>query len=142
MFQAEFMHYPKQQQCAIDVLEQMEDNGVMPDYDMEDMLLNIFGQKGYPLRKYWRMMYWMPKFKNASPWPVPDPLPSDIFELAKIAIERISSADEKSVVTIYQTADIQDSIDDTWIISAQSPKQKELLKQHKKNEPVYVEGNY
>lgn len=28
MFQAEFMHYPKQQQCIIDLLEQMEDNGL------------------------------------------------------------------------------------------------------------------
>lgn len=27
MFQTEFMHYPKQQQCMIDLLEQMEDNG-------------------------------------------------------------------------------------------------------------------
>lgn len=27
MFQAEFMHYPKQQQCILDLLEQMEDNG-------------------------------------------------------------------------------------------------------------------
>lgn len=28
IFQAEFMHYPKQQQCIIDLLEQMEDNGL------------------------------------------------------------------------------------------------------------------
>lgn len=27
IFQAEFMHYPKQQQCIIDLLEKMEDNG-------------------------------------------------------------------------------------------------------------------
>lgn len=27
MFQVEFMHYPKQQQCIIDLLEKMEDNG-------------------------------------------------------------------------------------------------------------------
>lgn len=27
MFQQEFMHYPKQQQCIIDLLEQMEENG-------------------------------------------------------------------------------------------------------------------
>lgn len=134
------MHYPKQQQCIIDLLEQMEDNGVMPDFDMEDLLLNIFGERGFPLRKYWRMMYWMPKFKNASPWPVPDPLPGDTFELAKYAIERISSADEKSIVTIYQTADIPESIDDTWIVSAQSPTQKELLNEHKIDEPIYVEG--
>lgn len=48
MFQVEFMHYPKQQQCIIDLLEQMEDNGVMPDYEMEDMLINIFGRSGHP----------------------------------------------------------------------------------------------
>lgn len=29
IFQAEFMHYPKQQQCAVDLLEQMEDNGIL-----------------------------------------------------------------------------------------------------------------
>lgn len=140
IFQAEFMHYPKQQQCIIDVLEQMEDNGIMPDFDMEDMLLNIFGKRGFPLRKYWRMMYWMPKFKNASPWPVPDPLPLDTFELAKYAIERISSADEKSIVTVYESSDIPESIDETWIVSAQSPKQKDLLSQHEITEPIYVEG--
>lgn len=27
MWQVEFMHYPKQQQCLVDLLEQMEDNG-------------------------------------------------------------------------------------------------------------------
>lgn len=27
VFQVEFMHYPKQQQCAVDLLEQMEENG-------------------------------------------------------------------------------------------------------------------
>ncbi|KZS09221.1 putative Evolutionarily conserved signaling intermediate in Toll pathway [Daphnia magna] len=37
MFQAEFMHYPKQQQCIIDVLEQMEDNGVCPDAETDAM---------------------------------------------------------------------------------------------------------
>lgn len=26
IFQSEFMHYPKQQQCAVDLLEQMEEN--------------------------------------------------------------------------------------------------------------------
>lgn len=28
IFQAEFMHYPKQQECAINLLQQMEDNGI------------------------------------------------------------------------------------------------------------------
>lgn len=32
IFQAEFMHYPKQQQCAVDLLEQMEDNSTYRFY--------------------------------------------------------------------------------------------------------------
>jgi hypothetical protein len=48
VFQVEFQHYPKQQQCIVDLLEQMEDNGVIPDYEMEDMLVNIFGRYGHP----------------------------------------------------------------------------------------------
>lgn len=32
IFQSEFMHYPKQQQCAVDLLEQMEDNSTLPVY--------------------------------------------------------------------------------------------------------------
>lgn len=32
IIQAEFMHYPKQQQCIIDLLEQMEDNGMKQYY--------------------------------------------------------------------------------------------------------------
>lgn len=142
IFQAEFMHYPKQQQCAIDLLQQMEDNGVIPDFEMEDQLMNVFGRKGFALRKYWRMMYWMPKFKNLSPWPLPNPLPNDSLEIAKLAIARISSVDLNSEVTVFNTADIQDSVDDTWITSAQSPVQINLLNDHDLLKPIYVEGAF
>lgn len=142
MIQAEFMHYPKQQQCAIDLLEQMEDNGVIPDWEMETMLLNIFGKKGFPLRKYWRMMYWMPKFKNASPWALPDELPDDSLELAKLAIERITSVDVQSQVTVFESKDLPDSIDKTWIVSGISPAQQKLLNVHPPKIPVYVEGPF
>ncbi|XP_060523211.1 evolutionarily conserved signaling intermediate in Toll pathway, mitochondrial [Cylas formicarius] len=142
IIQAEFMHYPKQQQCVIDVLSQMEENGVIPDSDMETQLISIFGQYGYPLRRYWRMMYWMPKFKNLSPFPLPEPLPKDTFELARLAIERISGVDITNRVNVYQSADIKDSIDDTWIISAQSKTQKRLLGENKPEDPVFVEGAF
>ncbi|XP_012255105.2 evolutionarily conserved signaling intermediate in Toll pathway, mitochondrial [Athalia rosae] len=140
--QAEFMHYPKQQQCAIDVLCQMEDNGVIPDWEMEDQLLNIFGKWGYPLRKFWRMMYWMPKFKNASPWPLPQVLPNDPLELAKLAIDRITSVDVRRKITVFQSEDLPDSIDKTWIVSSISPDQKILLEKHPPNTPIYVEGPF
>lgn len=76
--------------------------GVVPDEELEVILLNIFGSKGYPLRKYWRMMYWMPKFKNASPWLLPKPLPDDALELAKLAIARVTSVDLQTVVSVYK----------------------------------------
>ncbi|KAL1494079.1 hypothetical protein ABEB36_009733 [Hypothenemus hampei] len=142
IIQAEFMHYPKQQQCIIDLLSQMEENSVLPDLDMEDQLVAIFGRRGFPVRRYWRMMYWMPKWKYASPFPLPDPMPTDTYELAKLAIERISNVDPTNQVTIYHTADIKDSVDDTWIISAQSATQKKLLSESDLKEPVFIEGPF
>ncbi|XP_066250448.1 evolutionarily conserved signaling intermediate in Toll pathway, mitochondrial [Euwallacea similis] len=142
IIQAEFMHYPKQQQCILELLSQMEENHVLPDFDMEDQLVAIFGRRGFPLRKYWRMMYWMPKWRYASPFPLPDPLPNDAYELAKLAIERISNIDTTNQVTIYHSADIKDSVDDTWIISAQSVVQKRLLSENSVKDPVFVEGPF
>lgn len=69
---------------------------------MEQMLLNIFGRRGIALRKFWRMMYWMPKFKNLSPWYLPDELPADTLELAKLAIERITSVDPGMKINVWQ----------------------------------------
>ncbi|CAH0397861.1 unnamed protein product [Chilo suppressalis] len=142
IFQAEFMHYPKQQQCAVDLLEQMEDNAVMPDSEMEQMLLNIFGRRGIPVRKFWRMMYWMPKFKYLSPWLLPDKLPDDTLELAKMAIQRITSVDPDIILDIWQTEEITASIDKTWIVSAQSRAQKVLLAEQPLDEPLVVKGPY
>ena len=142
IFQAEFMHYPKQQQCIIDVLEQMEDNGVMPDYEMEDMLVNIFGRKGHPVRKFWRMMYWMPKFKNLSPWLCPNPVPDETLEIAKLALERMCSVDLQSKISVYKTENVESSIDKTWIVSGQSMEQKELLGSHDLQSALHIEGPF
>nr|CAD7612298.1 unnamed protein product [Timema genevievae] len=131
---------------------------------MEDILVNIFGRKGHPLRKYWRMMYWMPKFKNLSPWPLPRPIPQDSQLLARLALSRMSSVDLQTSVCTYQvswftlpgaglyqltltknwfqTSAHADSLDDTWVVSAQSPLQRKLLDAHPRNVPVYVEGAF
>ncbi|KAM7359906.1 evolutionarily conserved signaling intermediate in Toll pathway, mitochondrial [Cochliomyia hominivorax] len=142
IFQAEFMHYPKQQQCIIDLLEQMEDLGVMPDYEMEAMLLNVFGRQGHPLRKYWRMMYWMPKFKNASPWPLPNPVPDDTLLVAKLAVERMCTVDSRSQISVFDTKEVKDALDETWIVSGMSPDQAQLLKEHPRNKALYIEGPF
>lgn len=84
----------------------------------------------------------MPKFKNLSPWVVPNPPPNDAFELAKLAIERMCTVDLESKINVYQTSDVVSSIDDTWIVSGQSPAQKNLLGVHKKESAVYIEGPF
>nr|XP_026488292.1 evolutionarily conserved signaling intermediate in Toll pathway, mitochondrial [Vanessa tameamea] len=142
VFQAEFMHYPKQQQCAVDLLEQMEDNKVMPDSEMEQMLLNIFGKRGIPLRKYWRMMYWMPKFKNLSPWYLPDKLPVDTMELAILALQRITSVDSDTKIDIWKTEEIEASLDKTWIVNGQSRVQQVLLAEQPPDEPLVIKGPF
>lgn len=142
-FQAEFMHYPKEQKCATYILEKMENNKVIPDIETERILRNVFGKDSIPLHKFWRMMYWMPKFKNLNPWPLPRPLPNDPLELAKLAISRIASVDHQSEVSVFQTESVKDSIDKTWIVSAISPQQKKLLEEHQpRTKVVYVEGPF
>lgn len=93
---------------------------------------------------------------------MPNPLPDDALELAKLAIARITSVDPQTVLDVYRvsvwsmynfywiivilkifflkTEDIEDSLDKTWIVSGQSPAQIELLKKHDKKKPVIVEG--
>jgi len=114
----------------------------MPDYEMEDMLVNIFGRKGFPVRKFWRMMYWMPKFKHLSPWPVPNPVPDEVLELAKLAVERMCSVDVQSEIDVLQTSDVENAVDDTWIVSGQSVDQRELLSKHKKEDGLFIEGPF
>lgn len=141
-FQTLFMHYPREQYCCVAILEQMEDNAVIPDPETELLLLNIFGRHGLPLQKYWKMMYWMPKFKHLNPWPVPNPIPNEPLELAKLALKKISSIDVESEITVFDSEDIEDSIDKTWIVSAISPVQSELLLKHDKNTAIFVEGPF
>lgn len=84
----------------------------------------------------------MPKFKNLSPWVVPNPPPNEALELAKLAVERMCSVDLRTKISIYQTSDVENAIDDTWIVSGQSPVQKELLSSHQKESAIFIEGPF
>lgn len=101
MWQTEMFHYPKQQQCCIDILEQMENNGVIPDDEMGHQLVQIFGTKVHAFRKYRRMMYWMPKFKYANPFYVPYELPESDTELSVMALKRMAT-DLQNQVSVLQ----------------------------------------
>jgi hypothetical protein len=113
IFAAGFFHYPLEQRAAVDILCEMEKNGfdsyfinnyfkifinfnlikqslgIMPDKEMESLIISIFSKYSTPWRKCARMTYWMTKFANANPFPLPDELPLDSLELATLAIKRM-----------------------------------------------------
>lgn len=140
--QAEYSHYPKQQDCGLDVLIQMGRNQVQPDVEFCDLVLNVFGKNSKPYRLVSRMMFWMPKLKNLSPYPLPFDLPKDSLELAKLAIKQITTPDIHTEVKVYQAEDLSDSIDKTWIVSGQSPLQRDMIKKLPKTKALYVEGAF
>lgn len=75
--------------------------GIVPNIETKVLLVQIFGEKSHPMRKYQRIMYWFPKFKNINPFPVPKQLPEDPVDLARFSLTRIAN-DLNAKVSIYQ----------------------------------------
>lgn len=145
-WQVEFMHFPKQQQCAIDLMDQMEDNGVIPDDDFGHQLSDLFGTDAHVFRKYRRMMYWMPKFKHANPYPVPKDLPDDALSIAILALKRMAVDLDNKI----QVWNVNSSPDDppsskevnSFIASAMCVTQQNLIQKHNPDKPLFVEGGF
>ncbi|XP_059210196.1 evolutionarily conserved signaling intermediate in Toll pathway, mitochondrial [Centropristis striata] len=141
-----FNHYPRQQECGVQLLEQMESYGVTPNVETKVLLTQIFGKKSHPVMKYRRIMYWFPKFKHANPFPIPKKLPEDPVDLARFSLTRIAD-DLDAKVTVYQLpcTDITESgehITLPYIVGIQGPNQMELLAKHNPSRPVFVEGPF
>ncbi|XP_034532479.1 evolutionarily conserved signaling intermediate in Toll pathway, mitochondrial [Notolabrus celidotus] len=141
-----FNHYPRQQECGVQLLEQMENYGILPNVETKVLLVQIFGEKSHPMRKYQRLMYWFPKFKNLNPFPVPHQLPEDPVDLARFSLNRIAH-DRDAQITVYQLpcTDITESGEEITlphILGIQSPDQIELLAKHNPSRPVFVEGPF
>ncbi|XP_008831824.1 evolutionarily conserved signaling intermediate in Toll pathway, mitochondrial isoform X2 [Nannospalax galili] len=146
VFQRIFVHYPRQQECGIAVLEQMERHGIMPNKDTEFLLIQIFGYKSYPMLKFLRMKLWLTRFKNINPYPIPRDLPQDPVDLAKLGLRHMEP-DLSAKVTVYQMAlpsDTPGAEDPTQphIVGIQSPEQQATLAHHNPSRPVFVEGPF
>ncbi|XP_012585262.1 PREDICTED: evolutionarily conserved signaling intermediate in Toll pathway, mitochondrial [Condylura cristata] len=145
IFQRMFIHYPRQQECGIAVLEQMENHGVMPNKETEFLLIQIFGRRSYPMLKFVRMKLWFSRFKNINPFPVPRDLPQDPVDLARLGLQHIEP-NLSARVTIYQMPSSRDSsgaLDPKpHILGIQSPDQQEALAHHDPAQPIFVEGPF
>lgn len=146
IFQRMFIHYPRQQECGVAVLEQMENHGVMPNKETEFLLLQIFGRKSYPMLKFVRMKLWFSRFKNINPFPVPRDLPRDPVDLAKLGLRHMEP-NLNATVTIYQMPSSTDSTGaadpaEPHIVGIQTPDQQAALAHHNPARPVFVEGPF
>ncbi|XP_018430155.1 PREDICTED: evolutionarily conserved signaling intermediate in Toll pathway, mitochondrial-like [Nanorana parkeri] len=112
--QTMFNHYPRQQECAIKVLDQMETYGVVPDKNTIFLLTQTFGKLSHPVKKYRRLMYWFPKFKYANPFPVPAGIEADPVAMSKLCLERMA-ADKDGHITVYQLPSTEQCEDGTVI---------------------------
>ncbi|XP_043442557.1 evolutionarily conserved signaling intermediate in Toll pathway, mitochondrial [Prionailurus bengalensis] len=146
VFQRIFIHYPRQQECGIAVLEQMENHGVMPNKETEFLLIQIFGRKSYPMLKFVRMKLWFSRFKNINPFPLPRDLPQDPVDLAKLGLRHMEP-NLSARVTIYQMPSAKDSTGaadatESHIVGIQTPDQQAALARHNPARPIFVEGPF
>ncbi|RMB93801.1 hypothetical protein DUI87_29793 [Hirundo rustica rustica] len=137
--------FPRQQECGLRLLEQMERYGVVPDAETRFLLLGVFGPRSRPVRKVQRMLFWLPRFRHLDPHPLPPRLPPPGPAAARLGLRRIA-ADPAATVTVMQKP-VPDSGEDEgsvqpYIVSSQSPDQRELLAQHDPSRPVFVEGPF
>ncbi|XP_021499512.1 evolutionarily conserved signaling intermediate in Toll pathway, mitochondrial [Meriones unguiculatus] len=146
IFQRIFIHYPRQQECGVAVLEQMERYGIMPNTETEFLLIQIFGRQSHPMLKFLRMKLWFTRFKNINPYPVPQDLPQDPLDLAKLGLRHMEP-DLSAKITVYQMSQPSDStgLEDPpqpHIVGIQSPDQQAALARHNPSRPVFVEGPF
>ncbi|XP_052655080.1 evolutionarily conserved signaling intermediate in Toll pathway, mitochondrial [Harpia harpyja] len=144
-FQRLLAPFPRQQECGLQILEQMERYGVIPDAETRFLLLGVFGPRSRPVRKCQRMLYWLPRLRHVDPHPLPPSLPPSGLATAHLGLRRIAN-DPDACITVYQRP-VPDEGDDEgsiqpYIVGAQSPDQQALLARHGPARPVFVEGPF
>lgn len=75
----------------------------MPDKEMQELIISIFGERSAPYRKFARQVYWFGKLKKMSPFPLPEKMPNDALELAKILLKRICP-DLQTKIQVYSVS--------------------------------------
>ena len=88
LFDALWPRRTPQMELALKILQKMEDEGIRPDDELQEILLQIFGRASYPLQKCRRMIYWFDRYENIDPYKLKS-IPGDPVELSKIALKQM-----------------------------------------------------
>ncbi|KAI1715709.1 evolutionarily conserved signaling intermediate in toll pathway domain-containing protein [Ditylenchus destructor] len=142
-FQRAFIHFPDQQVCAVKLFDQMEWHNVYPDQEFYSMVVAIFGEWNYATKKVNRMFYWMPRLKNTNKyldWRKVDNQHLKDAELARIALQMICR-DAGTVFTYVKTPATEHEFG-KWIVSAQSPLQRKVIRNMEPNSCYFVDGPF
>lgn len=133
------VHNAPQQLAAQRVLLKMQVNRLYPDAELESIVIKAFSKKSEVWNLVARGLYWTSKMRNVDMNPLPDTLPEEPHELAKVGLQRMLK-DQESVISVSNTSTLPDSIDKTWIVHAQSSTQQKLIEQLDDNAVVCIEN--
>lgn len=111
---------------------------VRVDREFEMIIIEAFSKNSKVWQKIARMNYWSMKGRNIDENQLPDVLPEETHQLAKIALVRMLT-DMKSVVTVTNTSALPDVVDKTWVVYSQSPAQSSIIESLDKKTILYVE---
>lgn len=130
-------HAP-QQLSGLRILNQMDIYSVIPDKEVERLVVDRFSIHSQVWLKCTRMNFWFQKARNLDPNPLPEVTPKKTYEIAKVALVRMLE-DQKSLVTVTNTSSLPDVVDKTWIVYSQSPAQKGIIEKLEENALLYLE---
>lgn len=135
----EFGLFHAPQQLAVTRLfHQMNRNGLKTDKEFEKLVVNAFSKKSDVWLLVTRYNYWSMKFRNADENPLPEELPNEPHQLAKLAMMRMLP-DHKSIITVTNTSKVTGSTDKTWVVSSQSPTQQAIIDRLDAKSTLYIE---
>ena len=106
LFDALWPRRTPQMELALKILQKMEDEGIRPDDEVHELLLQIFGRASYPLQKCRRMVYWFDRYENIDPYRLKSS-PSNPVELSKIALKQMDKDGTISEHKVYTSVVIQ-----------------------------------
>lgn len=82
-----------QLELCLEILTKMEENGIIPNKETQDIVKAVFGSKSLAMHKLTRIVHFFNKYKDIDPYEVCTELPSCPTEVSRLALFRMSGKD-------------------------------------------------
>lgn len=88
-----------QLELCLEILTKMEENGVIPNKETQDIVKAVFGTGSLVMHKLTRIVHFFNKYKDMDPYEVHTELPSCQTEVSRLALFRMSGKDTELMET-------------------------------------------